>query len=103
MKTHLSWYDRIITFITKAFKYFIKNKEQNSPEIWLRDNQRIFTTQEQKFMQIYNYKNKIENPVSSPVQKVPVIPSMKLVTANKKLEISYKLREGFLSHTRYRK
>jgi len=92
METDLSWSDRVITPKTKSYKDFINEKENTPVEIWLRDGERIFTNQEKKFMQIYNYKNGIkETPVAS-VQEVPVIPTLETDAANKKVEISIILR-----------
>ncbi|PTT27272.1 hypothetical protein DBR28_17390, partial [Chryseobacterium sp. HMWF028] len=74
MEKELSWSDRVITPKTKAYKDFVKEQENSSPEVWFRDGERIFTDQEKKFMQIYNYKNGIK--------EISVIPDKEIGISN---------------------
>lgn len=53
MKNELSWFDRVITPKTKAYKDFAKEVENTSPEIFYRDGERKFSEREKKFMQIH--------------------------------------------------
>ncbi|KUJ50071.1 hypothetical protein [Chryseobacterium sp. JAH] len=53
MENELSWFDRVITPKTKAYKDFAKEVENTSPEIFYRDGERKFSEQEKKFMQIH--------------------------------------------------
>lgn len=53
MENELSWFDRVITIKTKAYKDFAKEVENTSPEIFYRDGERKFSEREKKFMQIY--------------------------------------------------
>lgn len=85
MEKELSWSDRVITPKTKAYKDFVKEKENTSPERWFRDGERIFTDQEKKFMQIYNNKNGIKEASVASVQEVP---ARETDVENKKIEIS---------------
>lgn len=63
----LSWYDKNITPITRAYKDFVKEKENTSPEIFFQDGERVFTAREIKFLAILGYKNsKNEMNVSYP-------------------------------------
>jgi hypothetical protein len=63
----LSWYDKNITPITRAYKDFVKEKENISPEIFFQDGERVFTAREIKFLAILGYKNsKNEMNVSYP-------------------------------------
>ncbi|WP_312304111.1 hypothetical protein [Chryseobacterium sp.] len=53
----LSWYDKNITPITRAYKDFAKEKENLSPEHFFQDGERIFTAREIKFLEILEYRN----------------------------------------------
>ncbi|MFY1047458.1 hypothetical protein [Chryseobacterium sp. GP-SGM7] len=53
MENELSWFDRVITPKTKAYKDFAKEIEDTSPEIFYRDGERMFSEREKKFMQIH--------------------------------------------------
>lgn len=60
MENELSWFDRVITPKTKAYKDFAKEVENTSPEIFYRDGERKFSEREKKFMQIHkSIANKI--------------------------------------------
>ncbi|AIL45339.1 hypothetical protein BEI02_16405 [Elizabethkingia sp. HvH-WGS333] len=54
----LSWYDKNITPITRAYKNFVKEMKNTSPEQWFKDGERKFSGQEKKFIAIYQFKNK---------------------------------------------
>jgi hypothetical protein len=60
MENELSWLDRIIIPKTQAYKNFIKEMERTPTERWMMDGEREFTEKEEKFLQIYNYKNGIK-------------------------------------------
>ena len=60
MENELSWSDRIIIPKTQAYKNFIKEMEHTPTERWMMDGERKFTEKEEKFLQIYNYKNGIK-------------------------------------------
>ena len=63
----LSWYDKNIIPITRAYKDFVKEKENTSPEHFFQDGERVFTAIEIKFLEILEYKNsKNEMNVSFP-------------------------------------
>lgn len=53
MENELSWFDRVITPKTKAYKDFAKEVENTSPEIFYRDGEKKFSEREKKFMQIH--------------------------------------------------
>ncbi|WP_343662839.1 DUF6449 domain-containing protein [Chryseobacterium mucoviscidosis] len=53
MENELSWFDRVITPKTKAYKDFAKEVENTSPEIFYRDGERKFSEREKKFMHIH--------------------------------------------------
>lgn len=53
----LNWYDKNITPITRAYKDFVKEKENTSPEHFFQDGERIFTATEIKFLEILEYRN----------------------------------------------
>ncbi|WP_051230793.1 JAB domain-containing protein [Epilithonimonas caeni] len=57
-KNELSWSDRVITPKTNAYKEFINEMINSSPEIFFRDGDREFTDKEKKYMQIYSEKGK---------------------------------------------
>ncbi|UCA58527.1 hypothetical protein KB553_15915 [Chryseobacterium rhizoplanae] len=70
----LSWYDKNITPLTRAYKDFVKEKENTSPEHFFQDGERVFTAKEIKFLKILDYKsskNKIN--ASYPESREPVI------------------------------
>lgn len=52
----LSWYDKYIIPMSRAYKCFIKEMEHTSSEHFFRDGERKFSEQEKKFMQIYASK-----------------------------------------------
>jgi hypothetical protein len=69
----LSWYDKNITPLTRAYKDFVKEKENTSPEHFFQDGERVFTAKEIKFLKILDYKsskNKIN--ASYPESREPV-------------------------------
>ncbi|WP_187477718.1 hypothetical protein [Amniculibacterium sp. G2-70] len=53
MENKLSWFDRVITPKTKAYKDFEKEIKNTAPEIFFRDGERRLSNQEKRFMQIY--------------------------------------------------
>lgn len=53
MENELSWFDRVITPKTKAYKDFAKEIENTLPEIFYRDGERKVSEREKKFMQIH--------------------------------------------------
>lgn len=53
MEKKLSWFDRVFTPKTKAYKNFEKEIKNTAPEIFFRDGARRFSNQEKRFMQIY--------------------------------------------------
>lgn len=71
MEKKLSWFDRVITPRTKAYKDFEKVIKNISPEIFFRDGERQFSNQEKKFMQIYKSReNKIVDTSISNVENI---------------------------------
>ncbi|WP_312076298.1 hypothetical protein [Chryseobacterium sp.] len=56
MENKLSWFDRVITPKTKAYKDFESQIKNTAPEIFFRDGERKFSNQEKRFIQIYNSK-----------------------------------------------
>lgn len=56
MEKKLSWFDRVITPKTKAYKDFENEIKNTAPEIFFRDGERKFSDQEKRFMQIYKSK-----------------------------------------------
>ncbi|UMQ41557.1 hypothetical protein MKS83_19495 [Chryseobacterium sp. Y16C] len=56
MEKKLSWFDRVITPKTKAYRDFEKEIKNTVPEIFFRDGERKFSDQEKKFLQIYKSK-----------------------------------------------
>lgn len=58
MEDHLSWFDKNIVPRTKAYKNFVKEMENTSPERFFRDGERMFTNKEKKFMSIHQSKGK---------------------------------------------
>ncbi|CAI8877855.1 hypothetical protein [Chryseobacterium sp. IT-36CA2] len=53
----LSWYDKTITPLTRAYKDFVREKENTSPEHFFQDGERVLTAKEIKFLEILEYKN----------------------------------------------
>ncbi|MCT3897628.1 hypothetical protein HZQ13_05905 [Elizabethkingia anophelis] len=53
MEDELNWMDRNITPRTVAYKNFVKQMENTSPEHFFRDGERTFTDREKKFMSIH--------------------------------------------------
>ncbi|WP_068941756.1 hypothetical protein [Chryseobacterium timonianum] len=53
MENKLSWFDRVITPKTKAYKDFEIEIKNTAPEMFFRDGERRFSNQEKRFMQIY--------------------------------------------------
>ncbi|MEN5308873.1 hypothetical protein ABE425_15270 [Chryseobacterium cucumeris] len=69
----LSWYDKNITPLTRAYKDFVKEKENTSPEHFFQDGERVFTAKEIKFLEILEYKSsKNEINASYPESREPV-------------------------------
>ncbi len=58
MENKLSWFDRVFITKTKAYKDFIKNMENTSPEQWFKDGERVFSEKEKKYKAIYEFRNK---------------------------------------------
>ncbi len=81
MSTNLSWFDRNIIPLTKAYRDFVKAKESTTPERWNQDGERKFTDQQKKFLQIYKSKSGMKQTAVVPVTEAPVIP-----IAEKKVE-----------------
>ena len=52
----LSWLDKIKIPKSEAYKSFVKEMKETSPEFYFQDGERIFTAQEKKF-QLYNSQN----------------------------------------------
>lgn len=60
----LSWLDKIKIPKSEAYKSFVKEMKETSPEFFFQDGERIFTAQEKKFQLFYSEKQKnllIEN------------------------------------------
>lgn len=53
MEDELNWMDRNVTPRTVAYKNFVKQMENTSPEHFFRDGERTFTDREKKFMSIH--------------------------------------------------
>jgi len=53
MPNELSWFDRVMTPKTKAYKDFVKEMENASPELFFRYGERKLTDKEKKFMEIH--------------------------------------------------
>lgn len=56
MENKLSWFDRVITPKTKAYKDFEKEIKNTAPEFFFRDGERKFSNQEKRFIQIYKFR-----------------------------------------------
>jgi hypothetical protein len=65
MENELTWIDRNITPRTTAYKGFIAEMKNTSPEKWFQDGERVFTEKEKKFMAVYNFKNQNEKTYNS--------------------------------------
>lgn len=83
----LSWYDKNITPITRAYKDFVKEKENTSPEIFFQDGERVFTAREIKFLAILGYKNsKNEMNVSYP-ERIEAVTENSGIAENRALKL----------------
>ena len=70
MEINLTWFDKNIVPRTKAYKNFVKEIENSSPEIFFQDGERIFTEKEKNFMKIFDHKSsKIKFTSSHDVQE----------------------------------
>lgn len=58
MEDNLSWFDKNLVPRTKAYKNFVKEMENTSPEQFFRDGERVFTDKEKKFMSICQSKGR---------------------------------------------
>lgn len=58
MEDNLSWFDKNLVPRTKAYKNFVKEMENTSPEQFFRDGERMFTDKEKKFMSICQSKGR---------------------------------------------
>ena len=58
MEENLTWFDKNIVPRTKAYKNFVKEIENTSPEQFFRDGERTFTDREKKFMSIHQSKGR---------------------------------------------
>jgi hypothetical protein len=58
MEINLTWFDKNIVPRTKAYKNFVKEIENTSPEQFFRDGERLFTDKEKKFMSIHQSKGR---------------------------------------------
>ncbi|WP_426474810.1 hypothetical protein [Chryseobacterium balustinum] len=58
MEDNLTWFDKNIVPRTKAYKNFVKEMENTSPEQFFRDGERMFTDKERKFMSIHQSKGR---------------------------------------------
>jgi len=58
MENELTWIDRNITPRTGAYKNFVKEIENTTPEQFFRDGERIFTDKEKKYMSIHQSKGR---------------------------------------------
>ncbi|MEZ7508638.1 hypothetical protein QO190_05420 [Cloacibacterium sp. Arc13] len=58
MEDNLTWFDKNIVPRTKAYKNFVKEMENTSPEQFFRDGERIFTDKEKNFMSIHQSKGR---------------------------------------------
>lgn len=54
----LSWLDKIKIPKSEAYKSFVKEMKETSPEIYFQDGERIFTAQEKKFQLFYSQNQK---------------------------------------------
>ena len=81
MDTELSWFDRNIIPLTKAYRDFVKAKERMPPERWNRDGERKFTNQQKNFLEIYKSKNgKKQFTAGVPHLADPVVPEQQKKT-----------------------
>ncbi|NMR33146.1 hypothetical protein HIO71_02870 [Chryseobacterium aquaticum] len=58
MEDNLTWFDKNIVPRTKAYKNFVKEMENTSPEQFFRDGERIFTDKEKNFMSIHQSRGR---------------------------------------------
>ncbi len=58
MEENLTWFDKNIVPRTKAYKNFVKEIENTSPEQFFRDGERLFTDKQKKFMSIHQSKGR---------------------------------------------
>ena len=54
----LSWLDKIKIPKSEAYKSFVKEMKETSPEMYFQDGERIFTAQEKKFQLFYSQNQK---------------------------------------------
>lgn len=54
----LSWLDKITIPKSEAYKSFVKEMKETSPEIYFQDGERVFTAQEKKFQLFYSQNQK---------------------------------------------
>lgn len=93
----LSWYDKNITPITRAYKNFVKEMKNMSPEHFFQDGERVFTEKEAQFLKIFAYKeakNKISIPYSERNEEKftslrssePISESVKKIESNRNID-----------------
>ncbi|BBQ08795.1 hypothetical protein [Elizabethkingia anophelis] len=93
----LSWYDKNITPITRAYKNFVKEMKNMSPEHFFQDGERVFTEKEAQFLKIFAYKeakDKISVPFSerneqeftSLKSSEPISESVKNIESNRNID-----------------
>ncbi|MDV3704703.1 hypothetical protein CMU55_09275 [Elizabethkingia anophelis] len=93
----LSWYDKNITPITRAYKNFVKEMKNMSPEHFFQDGERVFTEKEAQFLKIFAYKeakNKISIPFSERNEEKftslgssePISESVKNIESNRNID-----------------
>lgn len=70
MENQLSWFDKYITPRTQAYKDFVRKMQNTSPEQFYKDGERIFTSNENKFMKILEYRNSINKMSASNSEQV---------------------------------
>lgn len=58
MEDNLTWFDKNIVPRSKAYKNFVKEMENTSPEQFFQDGERMFTDKEKKFMSIHQSKGR---------------------------------------------
>ena len=58
MEDNLTWFDKNIVPRTKAYKNFVNEMENTSPEQFFRDGERMFNDKEKKFMSIHQSKGR---------------------------------------------
>lgn len=93
----LSWYDKNITPMTRAYKNFVKEMKNMSPEHFFQDGERVFTKKEAQFLKIFAYKeakNKMSIPFSGRNEKEftslrssePISESVKNIESNRNID-----------------